>query len=75
MPGLASQVVQMAQSVGLKLTPAGATFPYGADPKDCNVRIAPTYASLEELRAAMQILTLCVKLASVQKLLDQNPDQ
>jgi DNA-binding transcriptional MocR family regulator len=75
LPGLASQVVEMAQSVGLKLTPAGATYPYGADPNDCNVRIAPTFASLEELRAAMQILTLCVKLASVRKLLSQNPDR
>jgi DNA-binding transcriptional MocR family regulator len=74
MPGLASEVVQMAQAVGLTLTPAGATFPYGADPQDRNVRIAPTFATLEELRTAMQILTLCVKLASVRKLLNQTAD-
>ena len=74
LPGLASTVVNMAQEVGLTLTPAGATYPYGADPEDRNVRIAPTFASLEELRAAMQILTLCVKLASVRKLLNENPD-
>lgn len=75
LPGLASEVVAMARSVGLTLTPAGATFPHGDDPNDCNVRIAPTFASLEELRAAMQILTLCVKLASVRKLLNQSSQQ
>jgi len=69
LPGLASQVVDMAHKVGLTLTPAGATYPYGDDPDDANVRIAPTFATLEELRSAMQILTLCVKLASVRKLL------
>ena len=67
LPGLAAKVVDMANGVGLTLTPAGATFPYGRDPKDENVRIAPTFADLEELRAAMQILTLCVKLASVEQ--------
>lgn len=70
LPGLAAEVVAMAKSVGLTLTPAGATYPHGDDPNDCNVRIAPTFAGLEELRAAMQILTLCVKLASVRKLLN-----
>ena len=68
LPGLAHEVIDMAASVGLTLTPAGATFPYGRDPQDRNVRIAPTFANLNELRAAMQILTLCVKLASVRKL-------
>ena len=64
LPGLASKVVSMAKEVGLTLTPAGATYPYGNDPQDRNVRIAPTFATLEELTAAMDILTLCVKLAS-----------
>ena len=68
LPGLASEVVEMAQQVGLTLTPAGATFPYAKDPDNRNVRIAPTFAGLDELRTAMQILTLCVKLASVNKL-------
>lgn len=71
MPGLACQVVDMAKSIGLTLTPAGATFPYQQDPADRNVRIAPTFADLEELRAAMQILTLCVKLASVRELMSK----
>jgi DNA-binding transcriptional MocR family regulator len=70
MPGLARQVVDMASSVGLTLTPAGATFPYGEDPQDRNVRIAPTFATLDELQTAMQILTLCVKLASVRQILN-----
>ena len=69
LPGLARTVVDMAKAVGLTLTPAGATFPAGHDPEDRNVRIAPTFASLEELAAAMQTLTLCVKLASVRQLL------
>jgi DNA-binding transcriptional MocR family regulator len=69
LPGLAKEVVAMAKAVGLVLTPAGATFPYGVDPEDRNVRIAPTFGSLPELEGAMQILTLCVKLASARQLL------
>lgn len=69
-PGLAKEVVTMARNVGLTLTGAGATFPYGKDPQDRNVRIAPTFATLDELNAAMQILTLCVKLASVKKIIN-----
>ncbi len=71
LPGLAKKVVAMAKDAGLVLTPAGATFPYGIDPDDRNVRIAPTFGSLEELAGAMQILTLCVKLASARLLLAQ----
>ena len=67
-PGLAKIVVAMAQRVGLTLTPAGAPFPHGQDPLDGNVRIAPTFANLPDLKAAMQILTLCVKLASIQQI-------
>ncbi len=70
-PGLAAEVVELAKSVGLTLTPAGATYPYGHDPEDKNVRIAPTFADLEELKSAMHVLTLCVKLASVQQQLEE----
>ncbi len=66
-PGLASEVVSLAKAVGLSLTPAGATYPRGEDPEDRNVRIAPTFAGLNELEAAMQVLTLCVKLATVRQ--------
>ena len=72
LPGLAKQVVTMAKESGLALTPAGATFPYGIDPDDRNVRIAPTFGSLPELAGAMEILTLCVKLASARQLLGQS---
>jgi len=67
-PGLAKEVVAMAKAVGLTLTPAGATFPGDHDPEDRNMRIAPTFGSLDEINAAMDILTLCIKLASVRKL-------
>ena len=52
------------------MTGAGATFPYGKDPKDSNIRIAPTYPSIEELSLAADLFILCVKLVSVDKLLE-----
>lgn len=66
-PGLARDVVQLAQTAGLALTPAGATFPYGNDPNDSNVRIAPTYATTNEIESAMEILGVCVKLAAARE--------
>lgn len=69
LPGLAKVVVGLAADAGVKLTPAGATFPYGNDPKDSNIRIAPSVPSLEELEQAMQIFVLSVKLASVRQAL------
>lgn len=69
MPGLAAKVVAMAKDLGLTLTPAGATFPGGNDPDDRNVRIAPTFGSMEQIQAALDILVLCIKLASAQQLL------
>jgi aspartate/methionine/tyrosine aminotransferase len=65
-PGLAGRVAQLAAEAGLNLTPPGATFPYGRDPDDRNLRIAPTFASLDDVKVAMEILVLCVKLASVE---------
>ena len=64
-PGLARKIGDLAAEVGLAITPPGATFPYGRDPQDCNLRIAPTFARLEELKTAMEVFALCVKLASV----------
>lgn len=66
-PGLARTVVQMAADAGVKLTPAGATFPYGKDPDDKNIRIAPSVPTVEELDQAMVVFVLCVKLASVRQ--------
>lgn len=64
-PGLASQVVAMAGAAGVKLTPAGATFPYGKDPLDTNIRIAPTFPGLTELDQAMDVFVTCLELATV----------
>jgi aspartate/methionine/tyrosine aminotransferase len=69
LPGLAKQVVAMAASAGVVLTPAGATFPYGSDPQDSNIRLAPSFPSLAEIDQTMQVFVTCVKLASVRKLL------
>jgi len=75
-PGIASEVVRLANEAGVKLTPAGATFPYGKDPEDRNIRIAPTLPPLPEVVKAMEVFVNCVKLATVQKklskLLSQN---
>ena len=68
-PGCASRVVKLADEAGVKLTAAGATFPYGKDPEDRNIRIAPTLPPLPQVELAMQVVTLCVKLASAEKLL------
>ncbi len=67
--GLAKRVVSLAAEMGVKLTPAGATFPYGKDPQDCNIRIAPSFPSLVEIDQAMDVFSLAVKLATVEKAL------
>ncbi len=61
--GKAKKVVNLAAEAGLKLTPAGATFPGGHDPEDKNIRIAPTYPTLAELEDALKLFSICVKLA------------
>ncbi len=66
-PGLAKSIIALAAEAGVKLTPAGATFPYGDDPEDKNIRLAPTYPSLDEISKAMNVFTTCVKLASVRQ--------
>lgn len=68
LPGLAKEVVSLAAAAGVTLTAAGATFPYGRDDFDRNIRIAPTFPELEEVKAAMDVLTLALKLASARKL-------
>ncbi len=65
--GKAKKVVAMAKEAGLVLTPAGASFPYGNDPLDSNIRIAPTYPSLEELEMALELLCTVVKLVCYEK--------
>jgi len=61
--GYAKKIVQLAAEAGVKLTTPGAPFPYGKDPKDCNIRIAPTFPSLDELEQAIDTLVVCIKLA------------
>lgn len=67
--GCAKETVALAKRAGVTLTGAGATFPYGNDPKDRNIRLAPTYPTLEELKVAIELFCVCVKLAGVNKLL------
>ena len=70
MEGCAKRIVALCKEAGVVMTPAGATFPYGKDPKDSNIRIAPSFPSLEELAQATDIFILCVKMASVDKILE-----
>jgi aspartate/methionine/tyrosine aminotransferase len=65
----ATRVYKLAKEAGITLTPAGATFPYGIDPRDRNLRIAPTYPSNADLQTATEILCLCVRIAAVEKLI------
>jgi DNA-binding transcriptional MocR family regulator len=66
--GCASEVVRLADAAGVKLTAAGATFPYGKDPRDRNIRVAPSMPPLAQVKAAMDVVTVCVLLASLKKL-------
>lgn len=67
--GTATRVVQLAKDAGISLTPAGASFPYGKDPRDRNIRIAPSFPPLGELEQAMEALATCVLLAAAEKAL------
>ena len=73
-PGCAKRTVELAREAGVVLTEAGATFPYGKDPADRNIRIAPSYPDTEELSMAMDILILCIKIAYTECLLDNQPE-
>ena len=70
MDGCAKKVVAMCKEAGVVMTPAGATYPYGKDPHDSNIRIAPTFPSTEELKQACEIFVTCVKLVSLDKILE-----
>ena len=68
--GCAKRVVQLCKEAGVQLTSAGAAYPYGKDPRDSNIRVAPTYPPVSELEIAMDLFCLCTKLAAVEKLLE-----
>lgn len=70
MDGCAKAVVAKCKEAGVVLTGAGATYPYGKDPKDSNIRIAPSFPTPEEMQQATELFVLCVKLVSVNKLLE-----
>lgn len=70
MEGCAKRIVAMMKEAGVTMTGAGATYPYNKDPKDSNIRIAPSFPTVEELGLAAEIFVVCVKLASIEKLLE-----
>ncbi|MDO4565135.1 MAG: aminotransferase [Clostridia bacterium] len=69
MPHTAARIVELCNKVGLKLTPAGATYPYNTDPYDSNIRIAPSYPSLKDVELATDVLCVCIRYATLEKLL------
>ena len=67
--GCAKKVVARAKEAGVSFTGAGATYPYGIDPEDKNIRIAPSYPPLDELKTAMEIFCTCVELTALEKII------
>ncbi len=70
MEGCAREIVSKCKEAGMVLTGAGAAYPYGNDPQDSNIRIAPSFPTLQEMEAAIELFVLCVKLVSVNKLME-----
>lgn len=71
LPGCASKVVKMCADCGVKFTPAGSTYPHGIDPEDKNIRLAPSFATVEEITKAITILSLCTKIVSIDKIMKE----
>lgn len=71
MPGTAKRALALCKEAGVEMTPAGATYPYGKDPQDSNIRIAPSLPPVAELEQAMDVFCTCIKLAALEKLLEK----
>ena len=71
MPGTAKRAVTLCKEAGVEMTGAGATFPYGKDPQDSNIRIAPSLPPVKELQKAMDVFCTCLKLAALEKMLEK----
>jgi len=71
MPGTAKRALALCKEAGVEMTPAGATYPYGNDPQDSNIRIAPSLPPVAELEQAMDVFCTCIKLAALEKLLQK----
>ncbi len=69
--GCAKRTIALLREAGVNMTPAGATYPYGNDPADSNLRIAPSYPTVEELRVAMELFCICAQIAYIEKLLNK----
>lgn len=69
LPGTAKRLLQLCEEAGVVMTPAGATYPYGKDPADSNIRIAPSLPPVPELEKAMEVFCICAKLAALEKLM------
>ena len=70
MPGTAKRALELCNDAGVTMTGAGATYPYGIDPNDSNIRIAPSLPPVEELSKAMDVFCICLKMAALEKLLE-----
>ncbi len=71
MDGCAREVIKKSAGAGVKLTPAGATFPYGVDPADRNIRIAPSFPAVEDVQTAMDLVAICIQLVSIDRFLEK----
>ena len=75
LPGCAQDVIKQAAAAGVKLTPAGATFPYGKDPENKNIRIAPSFPVAADVKTAMELVAICIQMVSIEKLLNSKSER